>query len=47
VAQAWEAVKPETIKKRFRKGGVLDESFAVPSHLCEESDLFEDKEETK
>ena len=31
VAQAWEAVKPETIKKCFRKGGVLDKSFAVSS----------------
>ena len=45
MAQAWEAVKPETIKKCFRKGGVLDESFAVPSRPCEESDPFEDDDE--
>jgi len=45
VAQAWEAVKPETIKKCFRKGGVLDESYAVSSHPCEESDPFEDVDE--
>ena len=45
VAQAWEAVKPETIKKCFRKGGVLDESFAVPSCPCEENDLLEDEDE--
>ena len=45
VAQAWETVKPETIKKCFRKGGVLDNSFAVPSRPCEESDPFEDVDE--
>ena len=44
-AQAWEAVKPETIKKCFRKGGVLDESFSVSSRPCEESDPFEDEDE--
>ena len=45
VAQAWEAVKPEIIKKCFRKAGVLDESFAVSSRPCEESDPFEDEDE--
>ena len=45
MAQAWEAVKPETIKKCFRKGGVLDDSFAVSSRPCEESDPFEDGDE--
>ena len=42
VAQAWEAVKP---KMCFRKGGVLDESFAVPSCPCEKSDAFKDEDE--
>ena len=45
VAQTWEAVKPETIKKCFRKGGVLDENFTVSSCPCEESDPFEDGDE--
>ena len=45
VTQAWEAVKSETIKKCFRKGGVLDKSFAVSSRPCEESDPFEDENE--
>lgn len=40
IAQAWEAVRPETIKKCFRKGGVLDQSLAVVSRAS--SDPFED-----
>ena len=41
MAQAWEAVKPEKIKKCFRKEGDLDESFRP----CEEVDPFEDEDE--
>ena len=42
IAQAWEAVQPETVKKCFRKAGILDESFSVVSRLCEDRDPFED-----
>ena len=43
VAQAWEAVRPEKIKKCFRKAGILDKKFVVMSHENEE-DPFEDLE---
>lgn len=42
VAQAWEEVMPETIKKCFRKAGILDKDFSVVSRSCEEIDPFED-----
>ena len=41
IAQAWEADQPETVKKCFRKAGILDESFSVVSRLCEDRDPFE------
>ena len=40
VAQAWEAVKKETISKCFRKGGILDDNFALVSCECEDQDPF-------
>ena len=40
VAQAWEAVKKETISKCFRKAGILDENFALISREYEEHDPF-------
>ena len=42
IAQAWEAVRPEVVKKCFRKAGILDESFSVVSRSCEDRDPFED-----
>ena len=40
VAQAWEAVKKETISKCFRKAGILDENFALVSREYEDQDPF-------
>ena len=31
VAQAWDTVSPETIRRCFRKAGILDDSFSVPT----------------
>ena len=31
VAQVWVAVSPETIRRCFRKAGILDDSFSVPT----------------
>jgi len=45
MAQGWETVKPEIIKKRFRKGGVLDKRFAVPSRTA--SSCFESEDKTE
>ena len=42
IAQAWKAVRPEIVKKCFRKAGILDESFSVVSRLCEGCHPFED-----
>ena len=44
IAQAWSEVRPETIKKCFRKAGVLSESFQVISRN-EEEDPFRDLDE--
>lgn len=38
VAQAWEAVKKETICKCFRKAGILDENFALISREHKDQD---------
>ena len=45
IAQAWEAVQPETVKKCFRKAGILDECFSVVSRLCEDIDISADTRE--
>ena len=42
IAQAWNAVKPDTIKKCFRKAGILDESFSVVRRSEAEIDPFDD-----
>ena len=40
VAQAWKAVKEETISKCFQKAGVLDQSLSVASCVHEDQDPF-------
>ena len=47
VAQAWEEVKQETISKRFRKAGVLGESFSLVSREHEDRDPFDELECTE
>lgn len=42
VAQAWEAVKKETISKCFRKGGILDKELALVTREYDEEDPFDD-----
>ena len=42
VAQAWKAVKEETISKCFRKAGVLDESLSIASREHEDQDPFDE-----
>ena len=41
VAQAWKAVKEETISKYFRKAGVLDENLSIASREHEDQDPFD------
>ena len=42
ITQAWEEVRPETIKRCFRKTGILDSDFSVVSRSCEGIDPIED-----
>ena len=44
VVQAWESVSSETIKKCFRKAGILDKDFGVVSQDVLEDDPFADLE---
>ena len=46
VAQAWDAVTPETIRKCFRKAGILDDSFSVVARPYYEHDPFLDLDST-
>ena len=45
VAQAWESVKGETIKKCFSKSGITGSSFSVVGRVYENEDPFEDVED--
>ena len=49
VAEAWNQVASDTIKKCFQKAGILTESFQVvqPSRISEESDPFLNIDEGK
>ena len=38
VAQAWEKVTPETIKKCFRKAGILNREFQLVARVSEGDD---------
>ena len=38
VAQAWEKVTPETIKKCFRKAGILNREFQIVARVSESDD---------
>ena len=42
MAQAWEAVKEETISKCFRKAGILDENCDAVSREHEDQDPFDE-----
>ena len=44
VAEAWDSVKEETIKKCFAKSGITGSSFSVVSRLYEDEDPFDDIE---
>ena len=41
VSQAWEAVNPETIRRCFKKAGILDDSLSEVTP-CQELDPFMD-----
>ena len=42
IVQAWEAVKPEIVKKGFSKAGTVDQIFPVVSSFCEDCHPFGD-----
>ena len=47
VAQAWEAVKKETISRYFRKASILDTNFTLLSREHEDQDPFEQLDSTQ
>ena len=44
VAEAWDCVKEDTIKKCFRKSGITETSFSVVGRSYEDEDPFDDVE---
>ena len=41
IAHGWDLVKPDTIKKCYQKGGILNKDFNVVRHQGEEEDPFD------